>query len=83
MKYLWVFIGSFFFIAAQGQHTLAFYNDVMVNAMDGKHRAEAAKVFNSEFISELKKSGSFGNAYAELKWVSQKSDKDRKFRIFT
>ncbi|MBK8111963.1 MAG: hypothetical protein IPK46_17385 [Saprospiraceae bacterium] len=83
MKYFLVLIGCFFFIAAQGQHTLAFYNDVMVNAMDGKHRAEAAKTFNSEFINELKKPGSFDNGFVELKWVSQKSDKDRSFRIFT
>lgn len=83
MKFLLVLIGCFFFTVAQGQHTLAFYNDVMVNAVDGKHRVEAARVFNNGFVEELKEPGSFDNGFAELKWISQKSDKDRSFRIFT
>ena len=42
---LLVLIGA----AGMAQHSLAFYNDVMVNASDGRHRVEAAKVFTNPF----------------------------------
>ncbi len=74
--FLWVGLVS-------AQHTLAFYNDVMVNATDGKHRVEAAKIFTQTFLEELKKQGSFEKSFSELKWISNKWDNDKTFRVFT
>ncbi|MFN8319060.1 MAG: hypothetical protein U0V54_06500 [Saprospiraceae bacterium] len=76
---LLVLIGA----AGMAQHSLAFYNDVMVNASDGRHRVEAAKVFTQSFLEELRKSGSYQQSFSELKWISGKADADRSFRIFT
>lgn len=69
--------------AGMAQHSLAFYNDVMVNASDGRHRVEAAKVFTQSFLQELRKSGSYQQSFSELKWISAKADADHSFRIFT
>lgn len=70
-------------VMARAQHSLAFYNDVMVNASDGRHRVEAAKVFTQSFLEELRKNGSYLQSFSELKWISAKSDADHNFRIFT
>ncbi|MBK8700647.1 MAG: hypothetical protein IPN29_14390 [Saprospiraceae bacterium] len=55
----------------------------MANAMEGKHRVEAAGHFYKSFLAELRQPGSFENSFADLKWVSIKSDAEKRFRIIT
>jgi hypothetical protein len=65
------------------QLDMAFYCDVMVNAFEGKNRVEAEKIFNKMFLEDLAKKESYDKAYADLKWISIKTDLEKTFKIFT
>jgi hypothetical protein len=65
------------------QHSSLFYCDVMVNAVDGRHRMEAAKQFNTLFKSEMDSPNSFEKSLVDYKWISIKSDTANTFRIIS
>jgi hypothetical protein len=75
-----------FFLAAfqlNAQHTIGFYCDVMANSEDGNNRVEAGKQFYTLFTKALQQPNSYNEDFKNLKWISQKQDMAKEFRIFT
>ncbi len=62
---------------------LAFYADVMVNAMEPMHREKAFETFNTQFVEALNQEGSFNHNFEKLKWVSIINAPDNSFRFLS
>ena len=67
----------------KAENELAFYADVMVNAMEPAHREKAYNEFNTQFEEVLKKDGAFDYGFDKLKWVSFVSDPEESFRFIS
>jgi hypothetical protein len=62
---------------------LAYHCDVMANAFETKHRAQAFEKFYTLFKSALAVPRSYEHPFDELKWISKKYAADRSFRVIT
>jgi hypothetical protein len=62
---------------------LAFYADVMVNAMEPAHREKAFAAFNEKFEEVLNQESSFDYQFEKLKWVSFTNSPDNSFRFIS
>ncbi len=68
---------------AKAESELAFYADVMVNAMEPAHREKAYNEFNTQFEQVLKEDGAIDYSFDKLKWVSFVSAPDNSFRFIS
>lgn len=62
---------------------LDFYGDVMVNAVEGKHRAYAADLFYKSLVDELDTPNSFYDPLANIEWISKLYAADSSFRVIS
>ena len=62
---------------------LAFYGDVMINALDDENRILAGEQFAILLKSELSSEGSFEQALDDLKFISVQYPEDRSFRFIS
>lgn len=62
---------------------LAFYADVMVNAMEPAHRVKAYEQFNLGLEEVLNQEGSYEYKFEKLKWVSITNAPDESFRFLS
>jgi len=62
---------------------LAFYGDVMINALDGENRVLAGNQFAALFETEINKEGSFDNTLEDLKFISTQYSEDRSLRFIS
>jgi len=75
-----VFISTF---STAQENPLDFYGDVMVNAVEGKHRTYAADLFYKELQKELAKEDSFYDPLANIEWISKLYAADSSFRVIS
>ncbi len=62
---------------------LAYHADIMINTTVASHRFKAANLFQEQFENMLKTEGSYKHSFESLKWISQLTSEDNKFRIFS
>lgn len=62
---------------------LAYHADIMVNATVAEHRIKAADLFQEQFELMLNTPDSYVHTFESLKWISQLTAEDNKFRIFS
>jgi len=85
---LLLFIGTSLQLTAQfdfeaAETDLAFYADVMVNAMEPAHRERAYNAFNEQFEEVLSQGGSYMYKFEKLKWISFVEAPDESFRFIS
>ena len=68
---------------ANVEEDLAYHADIMVNATVANHRFKAADLFQEQFVTMLHTPGSYEHNFQSLKWISQLTSDDNKFRIFS
>ena len=84
-----VILASSISLSAQGlsfetnEDALAFYGDVMINALDAENRIIAEEAFQTLFEEEISKEGSFEKSLDALKFVSVQYPEDRSFRLIS
>ena len=78
-------LSTFFTTIAHGQSAedLSFYADIMVNAVEGKHRTRANQEFNTLFDQYIRSSSFDAEALKEVKYISQQSTDNADFTIYT
>lgn len=62
---------------------LAFFGDVMINALDAENRIIAGKQFATLFQDEIDSENSFNNSFDNLKFVITQYSEDRSFRFIS
>jgi len=75
------FTSSIFCVAQE--NPLDFYADVMVNAIEGKHRAFASVQFEKALLEKLNSENSFFDPLANVEQISKLYAADSSFRVIT
>jgi hypothetical protein len=79
-----IFLFSLYSYSAYSQENpLDFYGDVMINAVEPKHKSYAAQQFNKLLTERLSKPNSFKDGMKDIEWVSKLYPSDSTFRIIS
>lgn len=70
-------------VHAQSIEDMSFYADVMVNAVEAKHRTRASEQFNVLFDEYIRSASFDAEALKEVKYISQQRTENAPFYIYT